>query len=283
MSTTTQVGLIGWPIAHSLSPHMHNAAFAALGLDWQYSLFPTEPTDFDQRMRGLSAENIVGGNVTMPHKQTVMRYLDVISQEAQIIGAINTIYMRDGKLHGTNADSIGFVRAMQEIGHDPRGMTVAVLGAGGMARAAVFALAKAGAERIFIVNRTVERAQALRDKLCPIFPNCDLTFHPLSAESLDQLPDDIDMIANTTSVGMKPLEDATPWPDEIPLPANAFFYDVIYKPAETRFLQRAAAEGHATLNGIGMLIHQGTVGFELWTGHIAPLDVMRQACEAALK
>lgn len=279
----TQVGLIGWPIAHSLSPVMHNAAFAALGLDWQYSLFPTKAADFHQRITTLADQNIVGGNVTMPHKQTVMRYLDVISQEAQVIGAVNTIYMRDDKLHGTNADGLGFVKAMQEIGHEPSGMTVAVLGAGGMARAAVFALAKAGAERIFIVNRTVKRAQALRDKLCPIFPNCDLTFHPLSADSLDQLPDDIDMIANTTSVGMKPLEDASPWPDEIALPASAFFYDVIYKPAQTRFLQRAAAEGRETLNGLGMLIQQGTVGFELWTGHVAPLDVMRQACEAAIR
>lgn len=282
MNKKTQVGLIGWPIAHSLSPMMHNAAFAALGLDWQYSLFPTEADDFDTRITTLSAENIVGGNVTMPHKQTVMRYLDVISEEAQVIGAVNTIYTRDGKLHGTNADGLGFVKAMQEIGHDPHGMQVAILGAGGMARSAVFALAKAGAERIYIINRTLERAQQLRDRMCPIFPDCNLTFHPLSADSLDQLPAEIDLVANTTSVGMEPLADVSPWPDEIALPANALFYDVIYKPAQTRFLQRAAAEGRETLNGLGMLIQQGTVGFELWTGHVAPLDVMRQACMAAI-
>ena len=173
---TKQVGLIGWPIEHSLSPAMHNAAFAELGLDWTYSLFPTQPGELESLLKSLDAQNIVGVNVTMPHKQTIMPYLDHISNEARIIGAVNTIQIQNGKMIGHNTDGIGFLNALKEAGHELAGMRVALLGAGGAARAVIFSLAQAEVDRITVVNRTAEHGVRLINELASVFPTCNMEF-----------------------------------------------------------------------------------------------------------
>jgi shikimate dehydrogenase len=275
---TKQVGLIGWPIEHSLSPAMHNAAFAELGLDWTYNLFPTQPGDLGWLLKNLDAQNIVGANVTMPHKQTIMPYLDHISDDARIIGAVNTIHIQNGKLIGHNTDGIGFLNALKEAGHEPAGMQVALLGAGGTARSVIFSLAQAGADRITVVNRTAEHGVRLIDDIASVFPACYMEFEPLSFETLSHSSKNIDLIVNATSVGMLPDDGASLWPDDLAIPTDTIFYDVIYKPTQTLFLQQAQAAGQKTINGLGMLVHQGVVAFEIWTGQKAPLETMKQAC-----
>lgn len=280
---TTQVGLIGWPIAHSLSPVMQNAAFAALGLDWQYRLFPTQPAALAALLESLTAKKIVGGNVTMPHKQAIMPYLEEMSADARLIGAVNTFRVQDGKIFGYNTDNVGFLNALKEAGHEPRGLRVLMLGAGGAARAAVFSLAQAGVDRIIVINRTIARGEQLCNDMASAFPACHFTFLPLLVDSFVQTSTNVDLIVNATSVGMEPNEHSSIWPDEVAMPVDTIFYDVIYKPTQTLFLQKAQAAGLETINGLGMLIHQGAVAFELWTGQKAPLETMRQACLKALR
>ena len=280
---TSLVGLIGWPVTHSLSPRMHNAAFAELGLDWAYVPLPVQPDDVEQALKGLAALNFVGANVTVPHKQAVIRYMDELSDAAHITGAVNTIQLKEGKFKGYNTDAIGFLNALQEAGCNPKGMRVAVLGAGGAARAVVFALARAGADSIIVLNRTAERGAFLVDDLAAVFPGSSLRFEALTSESLAVLNHNVDLVINSTSVGMYPHVETCPWPADVPVPAQVIFCDLVYNPLETVFLARARAAGAATIDGLGMLVHQGATAFEKWTGHPAPVEVMRQACLSKLK
>lgn len=275
---TRQVGLIGWPIKHSPSPAMHNAAFAELGLDWTYVLIPTQPGQLTQALKELLAKNFVGSNVTMPHKQAVIPHLDELSVAARLIGAVNTIHIRDGKFYGENTDAIGFLNALQESGHDPQGMRVALLGAGGAARAALFSLLQAGTSKITVINRTVERAAALVADLAQVFPASNLGFEPPNPETLAALQGQVDLVVNATSMGMLPQVDASPWPDQVAIPAGAIFYDIVYYPLQTLFLRRAQEAGQKTVNGVGMIVHQGAAALKIWTGQQAPLETMRQMC-----
>ncbi|MDM8527895.1 shikimate dehydrogenase [Anaerolineales bacterium HSG24] len=280
--STSLVGLLGWPVSHSLSPNMHNAAFNQLGLDWAYVPFPVRPTDLSKALKGLIALNIVGVNVTIPHKQAVMRYMDEVSKSAQTVGAVNTVYIKEGKFIGHNTDITGFLSALIEADCQPKGLRVAVLGAGGAARAAVFALAWSEVDSVVILNRTAERAAFLIDDLIDVFPDSSLYFGPLTEPSVAALKDSFDLVINTTSVGMYPHVDDCPWPENIPMQANTVYCDLIYNPLETAFLSRAKAAGAKTIDGLGMLIHQGAVAFELWTGKTAPVKIMRHACLAGL-
>ena len=280
---TSLVGLIGWPLGHSLSPWMHNSAFIELGLDWAYVPLPVQPDQVEPALKGLAALSFVGVNVTVPHKQAVMRYMDELSDAARITGAVNTIHIRDGKFFGYNTDAIGFLNSLLEVGCNPKGMRVAILGAGGAARAVVFALGRAGVGSVVVLNRTVERAAFLVDDLDELFPSSALTFETLTDEALAALNDSVDLVINTTSVGMYPHVDASPWPAEVPIPPKAAFCDLVYNPLETAFLARARAAGVAVIDGLGMLVHQGAYAFETWTGQKAPIEVMRQACLSKLK
>jgi shikimate dehydrogenase len=262
---------------------MHNAAFAELGLDWAYVPLPVQPDDVEQALKGLAALNFVGANVTVPHKQAVIRYMDELSDAARITGAVNTIQLKEGKFKGYNTDAIGFLNALQEAGCNPKGMRVAVLGAGGAARAVVFALARAGADSIIVLNRTAERGAFLVDDLAAVFPGSSLRFEALTSESLAVLNHNVDLVINSTSVGMYPHVETCPWPADVPVPAQVIFCDLVYNPLETVFLARARAAGAATIDGLGMLVHQGAAAFEKWTGHPAPVEVMRQACLSKLK
>lgn len=279
---TALVGLIGWPVSHSLSPRMHNAAFAEIDADFAYVPLPVQPDNVELALKGLAALNFIGANVTVPHKQAVMRYMDELSDAARITGAVNTIHIHEGKYCGYNTDAHGFIKGMEEVGCSPKGMRVAVLGAGGAARAVVFALARAETDSIVVLNRTAERAAFLVDDLADAFPDIHLKFEVLAEETLAALDDEVDLVVNTTSLGMHPRIETSPWPDEVPVPTNAIFYDLVYNPLETVFLRQARTAGSGTIDGLGMLVHQGAFAFEKWTGRTAPVEAMREACLSGL-
>ncbi len=272
---TKLVGILGWPLGHTLSPYMHNAAFQSLGLNWAYVPLPTAPEQIKDAIGSLQTFNFRGANVTVPHKQAIMRYLDEIDSVAHNIGAVNTIAIRDGKTFGYNTDCYGFLQSLIEADFDPRGARCLILGAGGAARAAVFSLAQAGAAAVAVYNRTVERAAFLVDDLQSEFQRVSFSFGSLTPKDLRAADHHFDLIVNTTSVGMTPAAENNPWPDEIPLP-NAVVCDLVYNPLQTQFLQQAKAAGLKTIDGVGMLIHQGAQAFEIWTGQTPPTDVTRR-------
>ncbi len=280
MGHTQVAGVIGWPIGHSLSPAMHNAAFAALGLDWCYVPFAVPPERLPEAVRGLRALGVRGVNATVPHKEALLPLVDALTPEAEAIGAVNTLHIREEGILGHNTDAAGFLRALHEAGFDPAGCAALVLGAGGAARSVVYALASVGAS-VRILNRTVARAEALVAALRARLPTADLSAGPLTPEAIAQhLP--IDLVVNATTLGMWPQVEASPWPARLPFPKGAFCYDLIYTPRETHFVHQARAAGAQAANGLGMLIHQGAESFALWTGIQPPVEVMRAACEQAL-
>lgn len=273
-NTTQHAGLIGWPVAHSVSPAMHNAAFQALGLPWHYSPLPTPPNEVGSMVARLKAQGYRGANVTVPHKQAVMPHLDEIAEAAQAIGAVNTLVARRGRLIGHNTDAAGFLAALREAGFKPAGKRALVLGAGGAARAVIYALTQTGCA-VAIHNRTVQRAgELIRALAVPAWLVPDLA---------EIEPAAFDLLVNATPLGMTPHVDISPWPEALPLPARWAVYDLIYNPAETRLLARARAAGATAISGLGMLVHQGALAFELWTGQSPPVEVMRVAAQNALR
>ncbi len=280
---TNVVGLIGWPTGHSVSPRMHNAAFAALELDWCYVPFPV-PTDPPSRIgeavAGVRALGLRGVNVTVPHKQNVMPYLDTLTAAAQAIGAVNTIAVQlDGTLLGDNTDAPGFIADLRDHGVDPAGQHVLILGAGGSARAVTYGLAEAGAASITIANRTEKRGHELVASLLPHVPDCILAACALP-DDLPEHADHCDLIINCTSLGMSPGVEGTPWPLELRFRPEQVVYDLVYNPRETRLLAQAAHDGARAIGGIGMLVWQGAIAFERWTDMQPPVAVMRQAIGA---
>ncbi len=279
---THLVGLIGWPVEHSLSPAMHNAAFDALGLKWRYVLLPTPPGRVKAALADLKAQDFQGANVTVPNKQAVMPHLDSVSDSARAIGAVNTIIVRQGKLHGENTDALGFLTALREGGFDPAGKRALILGAGGAARAVIHALAQAGCA-VVISNRTAQRAATLAHDMSRRVPGATIAWLPRDA-LLGGLPlSDFELLVNATPLGMWPRVERSPWPETMPLPSHWTVFDLIYNPLETRLLQRARASGAHPIGGLEMLVRQGALAFELWTGHPPPLEVMRAICVQTLE
>jgi shikimate dehydrogenase len=279
--STTLVGVMGWPVEHSVSPAMHNAAFAALGLDWVYVPMPVYPDHIGEAVRGLRALGFAGANVTVPHKQAVLAHLDEVSHTAQVVGAVNTIAVRDGLLYGDNTDVAGFIASLRDAGFDPEGTYCAVLGAGGAARAVVHALAEAGARQVLIYNRHPNRAYTLCQAMAKF--HTAVRFEATSLDAVADIDDDTDLLVNTTARGMWPDTETSPWPRDLPIPGQLTVCDLVYNPQETYFLSQAKAVGAETVGGLGMLIHQGAAAFELWTGRPAPLAVMQMACLEALR
>lgn len=279
---TQLVGAIGWPIAHSLSPAMHNAAFQALGLNWCYVPLPVRPGQVEAALRGLVALGFRGANVTVPHKQAVIPYLDAVSDDARAIGAVNTLVVKDGRLLGDNTDATGFLVDLRRAGFEPVGRRALVLGAGGGARAVAYALAMAGTD-VVVLNRTPSRAETLVRDLAAWVPPVSLRSVPLSRQALSRLAPTADLIVNATSVGMWPDVDTSPWPDDLPIPPGCTVYDLVYRPARTRLLRQAEACGAQGIGGLGMLVHQGALAFEMWTGQDAPVGVMRQQVDGATR
>ncbi|MBN1641525.1 MAG: shikimate dehydrogenase [Anaerolineae bacterium] len=284
---TRLVGVIGWPIAHSLSPTMHNAAFDALGLNWRYLAFPVLPGQVGEAIAGLRALGFRGVNVTVPHKEAVIPYLDAIPARVRQFGAVNTVIVdRDAEgacaLRGENTDVEGFAYALREGGFEPQGRRVLVVGAGGGARGVVYGLCGAGAARVSVLNRTPERAARLVEDLAPGAGSTRLRWGALTPDALVRAAQEADLLVNTTTLGMWPHVEASIWPDDRSLPAHLAVCDLVYRPLETRLLRQARAAGAPAIDGLGMLIAQGALSFEMWTGQWPPADVMRAACEAAL-
>ncbi len=271
-----KVGIIGWPVSHSISPVMHNAAFEALGLhDWRYELAPVPPDIVRQSLRMLRDEgDFVGVNVTVPLKEAVMPFVRA-DERARAIGAVNTIDFRDGS--GTNTDVIGLIDDLQAHSVMLAGIRAVVLGAGGAARAAVYGLTKAGAQ-VIVVNRTPKRAQVMLADLTLAagIQNAEVRTLDEAAEMQPSL------IINCTSVGMWPKVDESPWIEGIPFPATAVLYDMVYRPARTKLMQQVEAGGGQVIGGLGMLVRQGAAAFRLWTGRDAPIEVMFAAARQAL-
>ncbi len=280
---TRLVGVMGWPVEHSLSPPMHNAAFAALQLNWCYLPLRVAPRRVAEALTGLRALGFAGVNVTVPHKRAVIPYLTELTEAARAIGAVNTIWVgEDEALYGDNTDAYGFLAALREVGFDPKGARVAVLGAGGAARAVAYGLGSAGAAYVGLWNRTLAHAQAIARDLQPRFPQTEYAAYVLPDE-LFQIGTEVDLIVNCTPLGMWPHVQDTPWPPDLPFPSGCLVMDLIYRPEETRFLAQAKAAGLPTLNGVSMLVHQGAAAFRRWTGVEPPVEVMTQALRAALR
>jgi shikimate dehydrogenase len=290
-----RVGLIGDPVAHSYSPRFQQAALDALGIPARYELWYTPGNQLIERVRMLCNKNYLGANVTIPHKEAVLPLVDKVDPLAERIGAVNTIVHHDAYLHGYNTDAQGLLNALHSHGLGTllqdgtvslKGYTAVLLGAGGAARAAAFALASAGVARLIILNRHLERAQLLAAEVQkyydePVFSLNDPDF---------LIPQPSAIIINSTSVGMhepanKRGSDSGNREDESPLPAeilarfspDTFVYDMIYNPTQTRLLTQASIMGLRCANGLSMLLHQGALSFTIWTGQPAPLDVMSKA------
>jgi shikimate dehydrogenase len=277
-ANTQLIGLLGWPVGHSVSPAMHNAAAAALGLDWAYVPLPTRPEALPLALGGLAALGFRGVNVTVPHKAAVLPYLDAVYPVAQIIGAVNTIVVGDGRLTGFNTDWSGFLADLAEKGVALGGRDCLVLGAGGGARAVVYALATAGA-RVTVLARRPEQAAQLAAELGAALPEASLTAGPISAAAEMAASVYHPVIVNTTPLGMVGANAGlSPWPDGA-LPGSAFVYDLVYNPPLTPLLEQAQAAGARFANGLGMLVNQAAEAFELWTNRAPDREVMRAAIE----
>lgn len=278
---TKLLGLIGWPVSHSLSPAMHHAAAAALRLNVKYEVLATEPENLEATLCGLAERGFVGVNVTVPYKQAVMPFLDDIDATAQAIGAVNTILVDSNRLIGFNTDWSGFMADLRNFEIKASGRDCLILGAGGSARAVVYGLLKAK-NRVHIFARNMEQAYQLAEDMAPHFAAPYISCWPLS--ELDKAKATWwvrpDLIVNTTPLGMTPDIESSPWPDNRSLPGTAFVYDLVYNPAETKLIRQAKAAGCQTANGLGMLVSQGAHSFYLWTEQEPDIRVMREALRA---
>lgn len=266
---TRFTGIIGRPVDHSLSPVMHNAAFTALGLNWTYLAFPVDSERVPDALRGLAAAGCSGLNVTIPHKEAVIDHCSGASEAVRAIGAANTLIPDgSGGFRADNTDAEGFLRALDEaVPDDPAAGDVLMIGAGGAARAVAFAVRSRGG-RLRVANRTESRAAELGEVV------------PFTAEALTRAASDAGLIVNASSLGMG--SDAVP--PELPLDGigpGQVVNDLVYRPGGTPWSTAAAARGARTVDGLGMLLHQGARAFELWTGQSPPVDVMRAALLAA--
>jgi shikimate dehydrogenase len=274
---TQLVGLIGWPVSHSVSPTMHNAAFADRRMNWRYVPLPVHPDRVAEAVLGLRALGFRGANVTVPHKQAVMPHLDRWTSAAEAIGAVNTIIVDEGgAMTGDNTDAAGFIADLRDNGVDPAGGNALLIGAGGSARAIVYGLAEAGAASVTVLNRTLDRADSLIAVMRNYFPH--VAFHTgVFPDAVAQMASGADLIVNCTSLGMHPLVEGLPWDEEVEFTPEQTIYDLVYNPASTRLLQLAAADGARTIGGLGMLVHQGAIAWERWTGEEAPVATMQRA------
>lgn len=270
------VGIIGYPIEHTLSPPMHNAAFQYLGLDYVYVPFPVPPGRLAEAIQGIRALHIAGCNVTIPYKEQVIPLLDHLDVSAKAIGAVNTIVNRDGELWGYNTDGVGFLRSLrEEAGVEIKGKSVLILGAGGAARAVGFTLARAGAGRLIIANRSYDKGLKLARDISGTAGGLAEAVE-LKPEVLKNCLPAVDILVNTLPLGMYPQVDEMPPLEEEWLTPPLVVCDLIYNPRKTKLLVKAEQRGCPVLNGEDMLVYQGAEAFRLWTGQEAPALIMRR-------
>ncbi len=264
-----RLGLIGFPLQHSLSPAIHRTAFQASHLQGEYSLYPVPAGD--TRALALMADRVRGGeltglNVTIPHKRTIISFLDELMPTAQAIGAVNTISVRDGRLIGENTDAVGFLADLRKV--MPFSHSTIILGAGGAARAVAYALRSAGGE-VLVAARRIQQARELAGQFAGV-QSTELSTHGLAGR-------DAQLLVNATPVGMLPHVEQCPWPTDLPLPRGAAVYDLIYNPRETKLMCAARAAGLKAAGGLGMLVEQAALAFELWTGYRISRELLHEA------
>jgi shikimate dehydrogenase len=270
---TMLYGIFGYPIGHSLSPLMHNTAFAHHRIEAVYLPFAVRPVHLRRAVKSIAALQIGGVNVTIPHKQAALAWMDELSPEARLIGAVNTIHLQDGRLHGYNTDGIGFLNALNEAGSAVAGQTAMLLGAGGAARAIAVQLCLSGIRRLLVANRTPTRAEDLAAFLKQHIPYTDISVITMGESSLAAMLPETDIVVNATSIGMHPQ-------DPLLLPSTALssrhlVCDIVYRPLPTPLLRAAQRQGARTVDGLGMLLHQGAKAFEIWTARVFPLAMIR--------
>lgn len=281
MAVDKIVGIIGWPVSHSLSPAMHNRAFLESGLSaWCYVPMPVchyPHSRVKEAIFGLRALGFQGANVTVPYKEAVLPYLDEISQSAAAIGAVNTIVVdAQQRLIGHNTDSVGFIRDLADHQIRPKDVNVLILGAGGSARAITYGLLSHHCQEITILNRTKSKADQLASTFRESFKSASINTGQLTKESLIKNARK-NLIINTTSLGLNETKHEMPWHEDIHFSSEQIVYDLIYHPKMTTLLKHANGCGARVINGLGMLIYQGAAAFEIWTGHTAPVQAMKDA------
>ncbi|GMR05404.1 MAG: shikimate dehydrogenase [Thermodesulfobacteriota bacterium] len=277
------VCIFGDPVSHSLSPAMHNAAFEALALDMAYVPFhvPVDPPGGLKRaVSAVRALDIHGLNITIPHKERVMGYLDEVDGHARAVGAVNTVVNRGGSLIGSNTDGDGYLQGLRhETGFTPRGKKVVLIGAGGAARSILYSVLLKKPRSLVLVNRTGARATSLAREFERKL-GVKISTAPLERDALHRSAQGAHLVVNTTSIGLNGRGEID-FPMEV-LPDGAVVSDIVYSPLETSFLKKASKRGLKTHDGLSMLVYQGAIGFKLWTGRKAPVDVMRAAALAAI-
>ncbi|HMK59526.1 MAG TPA: shikimate dehydrogenase [Dissulfurispiraceae bacterium] len=273
---TKIVGLFGYPVEHSLSPYMHNAAFEALGLEYCYVTYPVHPDLLEDAVKGIRALSLKGVNITVPHKERVISFLDEVDEEARFIGAVNTIQNRDGQLIGYNTDGRGFMKSLDEAGITVEGKKVLIIGTGGAARAIGFYLCKS-AGKVHLYDIDIPKAEVLAGHLYAVRQNAIL----VDSTTIYNKPfiSSMDIIINATPLGLKAGD---PSPIDVALiGSDQVVCDLIYK--DTPMLRAAADKGCKTMHGLGMLLWQGVIAFEIWTGIVPPVGVMKAALMERMK
>ena len=279
-----RVGLIGHPVAHSVSPAFQQPAFDQAGIDARYEAWDALPADLPSLIEALRDDDALGANVTIPYKEAALRHMDGLHQTARFAGAINTIVNQSGHLQGYNTDVTGFQRSLEQAGFDPAGKSAVIWGAGGAARAVAWGLVWRGIEAITIVNRTAARAGRLRHDMASASAGARLrSFGADSQEALDSLAD-ADLVVQCTSVGLAGSDTAGQSPfDPSLLGDGAFVFDLVANPERTLLVEAALARGLRAEGGLPMLVLQGAAAFELWTGRAAPAELMMSAAREAMQ
>jgi len=274
-ATTILIGLMATPIRHSLSPTMQNEAFAKLGLDYAYLAFEVGNDELEDAVKSIRALGMRGSNVSMPNKQKIIPYLDKLSPAAELVGAVNTVVNDNGVLTGHITDGTGFMRSLKEANVQIIGQKMTVIGAGGAGTAICIQAALDGVKEIAIFNRQDECFENAKRTMAIINEktSCQATLYDLAdADSLREEMATSALFVNATGVGMKPFEGVSLITDQTLLRPELIVADVIYKPAKTKLLELAEAQGCKTINGLGMMLYQGAAAFEMWTGQEMPVD-----------
>lgn len=268
------VGVFGYPVDENPTVITEEAAFKKMGLNFQYLTIEVKPEDLKDAMKAVTALNMRGINLTIPHKCEVLKYLDTISKEAGIIGAVNVVINENGRLHGENTDGKGFLKSLTDEGLSPAGKNIVLLGAGGAARAIAVELALAGAKLITIYNRNVPRGEELT-RLISSNTHAKAVYRPWIGTA--EIPENTDILINATSIGLYPNVQDKPEINYDTVLASMVVCDVITNDPHTQFLKEAGLRGAKTIHGLNMMVNQGAINFTLWTGMDAPIDVMTES------